>query len=292
MEIIEAPREMQALVARWRCEGETIGFVPTMGALHEGHLSLARVARQECSKFVASVFVNPTQFGPSEDLERYPRPFERDSQLLQEAGCDAIFAPTVGSMYGGDGHGEQDARTFVEVSKLSNIWEGAVRPGHLRGVATVVTMLFNILSPHRAYFGEKDYQQLKVIERMVHDLHFDLTLVPCPTVREPDGLAMSSRNAYLAPDEREAATVLYQALSACVARAGSGERDVAVLSGVMRSLCEEQPLVSLQYVSIVDADTLDQLQVLGDHPARALIAARVGSTRLIDNIALVAETST
>ncbi|MBV9468858.1 MAG: pantoate--beta-alanine ligase [Abitibacteriaceae bacterium] len=290
MQIIETPQQMQALSAEWRCSGQTVGFVPTMGALHEGHLSLVRAARSQCQKVVASVFVNPTQFGPQEDLDQYPRPFEHDCELLREEGCDAIFAPSVAAMYGAAALKHEphayESHTFVEVSKLGDVWEGVIRPGHLRGVATVVTKLFNIVRPQRAYFGEKDYQQLKVIECLVRDLNFDIEIVPLPTVREADGLALSSRNAYLAPAERAAATALYQALSQAAAMVQQGERDIAVLGAAMEKICDAQPLVKVQYITIVDAETLAPLDRLEDSPARVLIAAKVGETRLIDNIAL------
>jgi pantoate--beta-alanine ligase len=288
MQIAETPQDMRSLSDSWRATEQRIGFVPTMGALHEGHLALVRRARSECDKLVASIFVNPTQFGAGEDFDTYPRGFECDRKLLLEAGCDALFVPTVEAMYGGrsvelSSSGE---RAFVEVGRLGELWEGAERPGHFRGVATVVTMLFNAVTPHRAYFGEKDYQQLKIIERMVGDLLFDIEIVPCPTVREPDGLAMSSRNANLSSEERQAAPVLSQALKEGVALVKSGERNAARLVRAMRDICETQPLVTLQYVAVVDAETLLPLQSLDERPARALIAAHVGNTHLIDNMTL------
>jgi len=287
MQILDTPEAMRALSESWRREGRIVGFVPTMGALHEGHLSLVHTARKECERLVASIFVNPLQFEARVDLERYERPFDRDSRLLGETGCDALFAPSVEAMYGAPSSGEgRFAQTFVEVKELGEILEGAVRPGHFRGVATIVAKLFNIVGPHRAYFGEKDYQQLKVIEQMVRDLFFDVEVVPGPTVREKDGLAMSSRNARLAPDEREAAAVLCRALREGAALAKGGERDAARLVEAMRALCEAQPLVGVQYVAVVDARTLEPLTELGDRPARALIAASVGGTHLIDNMAL------
>lgn len=291
MKIIESPREMRALSAQWGCNGQKVGFVPTMGALHEGHLELCRRARSECDKFVASIFVNPLQFGAGEDLTKYPRPFERDRQLLEAAGCDAIFAPSEAVMYGAaqltHGHAPPGVpTTFVEVSVLGEIWEGVARPGHLRGVATVVAKLFNIVGPAVAYFGEKDYQQLKLIEHMVGDLNFAIEIVPVPTVREADGLALSSRNVYLNSAERAAAPVLYRALTCAAQKAKGGERDVTVLGQAMQRLCEAEPLVSVQYITVVDAETLAPLQKLDGLPARALIAARVGNTRLIDNLAL------
>ncbi|QYJ15473.1 Pantothenate synthetase [Rubrobacter xylanophilus DSM 9941] len=285
--LIRKPGELRELSRRWRKEGEIVGLVPTMGALHEGHLSLVRRAREECGKVVVSVFVNPTQFGEGEDFERYPRNLERDRRLLGEAGCDAVFAPAVEDMYGG---GTTDLssgeRVFVEAGRLGELWEGEERPGHFRGVATVVAMLFNAAEPDRAYFGEKDYQQLKVIQKMVRDLLFGVKVVPCPTVREPDGLALSSRNAYLSPQERRAAGALWRALREAAERARSGERDARRLERAMEEVCRAEPLVRLQYAAVVDAETLERLGALGDRPARALIAAHVGETHLIDNAAL------
>ena len=286
MRIAETPQEMQALSRSWRREGRTVGFVPTMGALHEGHLSLARAARAANDVFVASIFVNPLQFGSQEDLDKYERPFERDSRLLEEIGCDVLFAPSTEAMYGG-GTARGGSRTVVEVGELGEVLEGAARPGHFRGVATVVAKLFNVVAPDRAYFGEKDYQQLKLIERMVRDLFFDVEVIAVPTMREPDGLAMSSRNARLSLDERAAAATLSRALREGAALAQHGERDTARLVEGMSEVCEAQPLLDLQYVAVVDAETLEPLQRLGDGPAaRALIAATVGGTHLIDNAAL------
>ena len=287
MKIITQPAEMQLAVARWNCAGDSIGFVPTMGALHAAHLELCRRARAENDRFVASVFVNPKQFGPHEDLSRYPRPFERDCELLREAGCDAVFAPDVTAMYGESqarrdkGHG-----CWIEVSPLDEMWEGVTRPGHIRGMATVVAKLFNITQPRRAYFGEKDFQQLRVVELMVRDLNFDLEIVPVPTYRESDGLAMSSRNAYLAPAERAAAPTLYRALRAGAALAAQGQRDVAKLGQAIDAILQTEPLLQPQYVAVVDAQTLQSLETLGDQPARLLAAVFVGPTRLIDNIAI------
>jgi pantoate--beta-alanine ligase len=248
------------------------------------------VALRAAAKFVASIFVNPLQFGASEDLGRYPRPFERDCELLREAGCDALFAPTVQEMYGNaqlaGGHAPQGVpHTFVEVAVLGDVWEGVTRPGHLRGVATVVAKLFNIIGPTASYFGEKDYQQLKVIEQMVRDLNFSTEIVPVPTVREADGLALSSRNAYLNAEERRAATALYRALSQAAQMAQNGERNVAELGRTMQAICDAETLVSVQYITIVEPQTLAPLHTL-EGPARILIAARVGNTRLIDNLAI------
>ena len=277
---------MQSLSRSWRRDGLIVGFVPTMGALHDGHLSLVHAAREQCDRFVASIFVNPLQFEAPEDLEKYERPFERDCRLLREAGCDAVFAPSVEVMYGARTTSVHPAQTFVEVEGLGGILEGETRPGHFRGVATVVAKLFNIVGPQRAYFGEKDYQQLKVIEQMVRDLFFDTEIVPCPTIREEDGLALSSRNVRLTMDERKAAAVLYRALRESVDLARDGERNAAKLVETTRALCEAQPLVDLQYVAVVDAETLEPMIELDGRPVRALVAASVGGTHLIDNMAL------
>ena len=285
MRIIETPREMQELSKGWRREGRTIGLVPTMGALHDGHLSLARAARAACDVFVASVFVNPLQFESREDLEKYERPFERDSRVLEEAGCDVLFAPSTEAMYGTEGDNEA-RRTVVEVGEIGGFLEGAVRPGHFRGVATIVAKLFNVVAPDLAYFGEKDYQQLQVIRQMVRDLFFGVEVVACPTVREPDGLAMSSRNARLSREEREASATLYQALKQGASLAARGERNTEAIAQAMRQACEAHPLVELRYVAIVDASTLQPVARLDGRPARALIAASIGGTHLIDNLAL------
>jgi pantoate--beta-alanine ligase len=284
VQIVETPEEIRALSEEWRTAGQRVGFVPTMGALHEGHLTLVRRAHNENDRLVVSVFVNPMQFGRGEDFDRYPRDYDRDYELLREAGCSVVFAPGVEEMYGeGSGDLSSGERTFVDAGNLGRMWEGTKRPGHFRGVATVVTMLFHAVRPHQAYFGEKDYQQLKIIQKMVRDLLFDVEIVPCPTVRELDGLAMSSRNAYLSSEERKAATTLSQALNATARLAEQGERDTEKLAGKMQEVCDAEPLVSLQYAAVVDAETLSPLESLGDHPARALIAAYVGGTHLIDN---------
>ena len=287
MKIITQPAEMQRATCAWQCADQNIGFVPTMGALHAGHLELCRRARAENDRFVASVFLNPKQFGVNEDLSRYPRPFERDCDLLRAAGCDAVFAPDVNAMYGADSAGrDKGYGCWVDVSPLDEMWEGVTRPGHIRGVATVVAKLFNIAHPRRAYFGEKDYQQLRVVELMVRDLNFDLEIVPVPTHRETDGLAMSSRNAYLSPEQRAAAPTLYRAMQAGAALAAQGERDVAAIGRAIDAALATEPLLEPQYIAVVDARTLQLLEQLGANPARLLAAAFVGKTRLIDNIAI------
>lgn len=271
--------ELRAHLRAARDDGQTIGFVPTMGALHEGHLSLIRRSCNDCDRTVVSIFVNPTQFGPNEDLDRYPRDLARDSRLCQEEGVDALFVPTVADMY------PADADTWVEVPELSKLYEGAHRPGHFRGVATVCAKLFQIVQPHRAYFGQKDYQQLLVIQRMVADLCMPITIVACPTVREPDGLAMSSRNAYLDREEREAAAVLSRALFEAQRLFEAGERSADELRSAMVRVIESEPRARLDYVAIAHPQTLAALETVHDGCV-ALGAIRIGGTRLIDNVLL------
>jgi pantoate--beta-alanine ligase len=292
VQVVETPEEIRALSDEWRAAGQRVGFVPTMGALHDGHLALVRRARNENDRLVVSVFVNPTQFGRGEDFDRYPRDYNRDYELLREAGCSVVFAPGVEEMYGkGSADFSSGGRIFVDAGNLGGMWEGKERPSHFRGVATVVTMLFHAVAPHQAYFGEKDYQQLKIIQKMVRDLLFDVQIVPCATVRELDGLAMSSRNAYLSSEGRKAASTLSQALNATVRLAEQGERDAEKLAQRMHEICDAEPLVSLQYAVVVDAETLTPLESLGGRPARALIAAHVGGTHLIDNAEMPATSS-
>lgn len=261
-----------------RMEGSMVGFVPTMGALHDGHLSLVARAREECDVVVASIFVNPLQFGPSEDLASYPRDLDRDLLLLEKEGVDVVFAPSADEMYSG---GPPDAT--VDPGPLGSVLEGASRPGHFKGVCTVVAKLFGIVGQCRAYFGEKDAQQLAVIERMVMDLDMPVEVVACPTLREEDGLAMSSRNAYLSEDERAAATCLYEALARAAWLADGGERDANVLKAEMAKRIGAEPLAALGYVAIVDEGTFTEIERI-DGPVRALVAARIGKIRLIDNL--------
>jgi len=256
-----------------------IGLVPTMGALHEGHLSLVRHARSADDMVVVSIFVNPTQFGPSEDFARYPRDPDRDLALLRDLGTDVVFMPPVEEIY------PQGFDTHVEVEKLTQRLEGASRPGHLRGVATVVTKLFNVVQPHRAYFGQKDAQQLAVIRRLARDLDLTVEVVGLPTVREPDGLAMSSRNAYLSPEERQAAPVLYRSLEAAQELWRSGVRDASLIRRRVTEVLAAEPLARVDYVSVADAETLEELETV-DRPALVSLAARFGKTRLIDNVTL------
>jgi pantoate--beta-alanine ligase len=271
--------ELRAHLRAAREEGLTIGFVPTMGALHQGHLSLIRRSCTDCDRTVVSVFVNPTQFAPHEDLAKYPRDLAADSRLCQEEGVDALFVPSADDMY------PPEADTWVEVPGLSSRFEGALRPGHFRGVATVCTKLFQIVQPHRAYFGQKDYQQLLVIQRMVADLNMPITIVPGPTVREPDGLAMSSRNVYLGADERRSATVLSRALFAANRLFDEGERSADALRDAMRSVLAEESSVTIDYAEIAHPHTLEPLVTITEG-AVALGAIRVGGTRLIDNVLL------
>jgi pantoate--beta-alanine ligase len=271
-EVRQAVREVRAL-------GATVGMVPTMGALHEGHLSLIRTARAECDAVVVSIFVNPTQFGPNEDLAKYPRTLARDTELSQAAGADLIFCPADGEMY------PPGFSTWVEVEGLTAGLCGRSRPGHFRGVCTVVTKLLNICAPDRAYFGEKDAQQLAVIRRMVRDLDMPLVVVPCATVREADGLAMSSRNVRLTPEERAQAPALYRALSAAKSMVEGGERDAGTLDGAVRAILREAPLGEVDYVEIVSADSLEPVAVVEGECVIALAVRFDGSgTRLIDNM--------
>jgi pantoate--beta-alanine ligase len=264
---------------RWRNEqAETVGLVPTMGYLHEGHTSLIRQARSECSRVVVTLFVNPTQFGPSEDFATYPRDMARDRQLAADAGADLMFAPATEDVY------PPGFATYVEVGPPASRWEGERRPGHFRGVATVVTKLFTMTRPNRAYFGEKDYQQLQVVRRLSADLNLGVDVVACPTVRESDGLALSSRNVYLTPEERPRAVGLYRGLQAAQAALSEGERDARRLE---RCIAEEIAArgLTLDYAAVVDPISLEPLDRV-DRPARALVTARIGRVRLIDNAPL------
>ena len=272
---------MIADLSRWRASATPpLGFVPTMGFLHEGHLSLVRRARAENDKVVASIFVNPTQFGPNEDFQDYPRDLNRDLGLLEAARVDVVFTPAVDEMY------PVGASTMIEVESLSNILEGASRPGHFRGVATVVCKLFHVVQPDRAYFGEKDYQQLQVIRRMVHDLHMPVEVIGCPTIREHDALALSSRNVYLSLPEREAAVALSQALCRAKQLCTEGERDVAKLQAAVHHRLANEPLIRPDYVAIVHPLTLQPLATLGLEGGVLCVAVWIGKTRLIDNIRL------
>lgn len=270
---------MKAACRQVTRNGKTLGFVPTMGALHEGHLSLVRASKARCGVTAVSIFVNPLQFGPAEDLDKYPRTMERDTALLEQLGADLLFMPAVEEMYPPGG------QTYVLVEGLSNKLDGASRPGHFRGVATVVAKLFEIVRPDFAFFGQKDAAQVAVLRKLVNDLDMDVEIVVCPIVREKDGLAMSSRNAYLTSEQRQQATVLYRSLLRVQAAVDHGERASAKLIEIGKQLIAEEPGVRPDYFAIVDPDTLDPVADVS-HCALVAVAAYVGATRLIDNILL------
>lgn len=276
MEIARAIAEMKAL--RRQSLGP-VGFVPTMGYLHQGHLALVKQARAENSVVIVSIFVNPTQFGPAEDFNTYPRDTQRDLALLEKERTDIVFMPSDKEIY------PEAFSSWVEVGKVTEPLEGSCRPGHFKGVTTVVAKLFNIVEPTRAYFGQKDAQQAIVIKKMVTDLNMNLEIIAVPTVRESDGLAMSSRNIYLNPQERQAATVLFKALTLAQNLWGKGEKNAERLRQEMASLIGNEPLAKIDYVSIADAQTLEELSEI-DRPALASLAVRIGKTRLIDNVVL------
>jgi len=277
MQVATTIAEIRAWVRKTRAAGRTVGFVPTMGALHVGHVSLIQAAVERCDYVVVSIFVNPTQFGPGEDFEKYPRPLAKDLSLCEQHGTDAVFAPSRTEMY------PRDNLTWVTVEEVSEPLCGRFRPGHFRGVATVCAKLFNIVGADRAFFGQKDAQQVAVIQRMVADLNLPLEIVVCPTVREPDGLAMSSRNQYLSPQERKEAPVIYRALQRSAELIGKGEKNAARITDEMSEILRRVPALRVEYVSIVDAESLADLQQVKGRVLVA-IAGRLGSTRLIDNI--------
>lgn len=278
MKILRTPEEMQQIALDLRREGKTISFVPTMGFLHEGHLSLMRIARERSDVLVASIFVNPTQFGPGEDLDAYPRDFERDEKLCRETGVDILLYPVSENMY------LDDHSVWVDEELLSGVLCGSSRPGHFRGVCTVVAKLLNIVLPDRMVLGEKDAQQLRVLRRMVRDLNFPVEIVPGPTVREADGLAMSSRNKYLSETERTEAVCLFQALEAAKKLVGAGERNAQRIKAAMREIIEKTS-GQVDYVELVDDETLERFQTL-EKPALAALAVRFSGARLIDNAVL------
>src|SRR5437660_5518503 len=281
MEIINRRKRMMSVARKLRREeNRTIGFVPTMGALHEGHLSLIHEARALCDIVVVSVFVNPTQFGPSEDFNAYPRDLTRDSALLAEYNVDYVFAPTVEEIY------PPGFSTYVTVDGLTDKLEGSSRPGHFRGVATVVAILLNLVRPNFSFFGQKDAQQSILIKQMVRDLAFDTEIVIVPIAREESGLAMSSRNNYLNNEQRQAATVLNRALSKARSAYDEGEHSAADLIDLVRATIEKEPLARLDYVSVNDAETLEKLDKVHDRPALVSLAVFIGDTRLIDNVVL------
>ena len=278
MEIIRTISWMKETARQARAENHVVGFIPTMGALHEGHLSLIRRAKADCSRLYASIFLNPMQFGPSEDLSKYPRTFERDVEQLKSAGVDVLFAPDAKEIY------PAGFRSYVNVEGLSDRLEGKSRPGHFRGVATVVLKLFEIVQPQFAYFGRKDAQQVRILQQMAGDLNLNTEIVVCPIVREPDGLALSSRNTYLDPAERRGATVLHHALDAARRELGAGTRDSLQLQTAIRSVLSNEPLARADYIEIVDAETFEPVAGIAARPVYVLLAVFVGKTRLIDNL--------
>lgn len=281
MQILSTIPELRAAICalRLRNPGARLGFVPTMGALHAGHESLMHAARAQCGSVVASIFVNPTQFGPNEDFTRYPRTLEADCRMLETAGVDLLFTPTTEIMY------PPGSSTFIDVEDIGSRLDGASRPGHFRGVATVVAKLFHIVQPDRAYFGQKDAAQIAVLRKMVRDLDFPVEIIVCPTVREPDGLALSSRNRYLSAEERPQALTLSRALHAARQLAEAGETRATALLHAMREIFARQPEVRVDYIAIVDPDTLLPIEHVRNGALLA-VAAFVGGTRLIDNFLL------
>lgn len=277
MEIINRRARMASLAKKLRRENKTIGFVPTMGALHAGHLSLVEEARQSCDVVIVSIFVNPTQFNETMDFNKYPRDLTADAELLAEYQVDYVFAPEAEEIYG------ENFSTYVYVENLTETLEGASRPGHFRGVATVVTILFNTIRPDYAYFGQKDAQQVAVIKRLTKDLGFDTEIVVGRTVREESGLAMSSRNAHLSADERQKASILYQALRKAKIAVKEGERNAARIAEIVREKIATEPLAAIDYIAVVNADTLEPVERIGENAVLIAVAARFGTTRLIDN---------
>lgn len=281
MQTIQTVDELRQWTTQARQKGLRIGLVPTMGALHAGHLSLVQAARQSCDRVVVSIFVNPTQFGPQEDFSKYPRTLEKDAALLAGEGVDILFAPSVEEVY------PAGAATFVEVEGLSQRLDGASRPGHFRGVATVVSKLFLMTTPHRAFFGQKDAAQVAVLRKMVRDMHFDLELVVCPIVRDRDGLALSSRNAYLSKEERKQALVLSRSLHRVEELVKQGSIHTEELIAAAKSVFAEEPQVRIDYVAAVDPDTLEEITDVSNGALFA-VAVWVGTTRLIDNLVIPA----
>jgi len=278
MEIINRRQRMSSVARKIRREQDrTIGLVPTMGALHEGHLSLVREARRMCDVVVVSVFVNPAQFGPGEDYDHYPRNLTKDTALLTDYNVDYIFAPPVEEIY------PKGFSTYVNVEGLSEQLEGASRPGHFRGVSTMITILLNVVRPDFAFFGQKDAQQALIIKRMIRDLAFDTEIIVLPTVREDSGFAISSRNLLLSPEERQSASVIHRALAKAKELYKEGERNAAKLAGVVRSMIESEPRIRVDYVSIADGETLERMDRLDDRVMLIAVAAYIGKTRVIDN---------
>jgi pantoate--beta-alanine ligase len=280
VEVIRGRERFREAMVEGRAAGRTVGFVPTMGFVHDGHRSLMARAREETDLVAVSIFVNPLQFGPAEDLAAYPRDLQRDLDACEKEGVDVVFAPDAEEMYPG---GRPDVS--VDPGPVGNRLEGASRPGHFRGVCTVVAKLLGLVGPCRAYFGEKDAQQLFVVRAMARDLDLPAEVVGCPTVRDADGAALSSRNTHLSPDERQAATCLYEALARAAWLVEGGERDARVLRAELARRIGAEPLAALDYVAVVDEDTFEEVDRIGG-PVRALVAARIGPTRLIDNLLL------
>lgn len=280
MEIINRRQRMFSISRKLRRENKTVGFVPTMGALHAGHLSLIKEARQRCDVVIVSIFVNPTQFNDAGDLEKYPRDLTADAAQLAEYGVDYIFAPEPAEIY------PEGFSTYVYVENLSELFEGASRPGHFRGVATVITILLNTIRPDLAFFGQKDAQQVAIIKRLTSDLGFETEIVVMPTVREESGLAMSSRNELLSSDERQKASVLFQALREAKIAFRKGERNALELTQIVQRVIQTEPMASIDYIAIVDRETLQPVDKIGDNEALIAVAGRFGSIRLIDNVVL------
>lgn len=279
MRVLRSPHEIYSQLDFERLSGRRIGIVPTMGALHAGHLSLVERARQDCDIVATTIFVNPTQFGPNEDFSKYPRTLEADLAKLQSVGCDFVFTPAPEQIYA-PGHS-----TFVTAPNVASRWEGEIRPGHFQGVTTIVMKLFMMLPAHVAYFGQKDYQQVAVLKTMVEELNVPIRIVTCDTVREADGLAMSSRNRYLSDSERQRALGLSRALAEADRLVSQGEKDISIIEAAMRGELEQAPVDAIDYARVVTADQLEPM-IQMDAPAVAIIAARLGSTRLIDNALL------
>jgi pantoate--beta-alanine ligase len=277
MQIIKSIKDMQALSKKLRSEKKTIGFVPTMGALHEGHLSLVRRSKDESNITVVSIFVNPIQFGPKEDFKQYPRDIEGDLSKLSSLNADIIFIPENTEMY------IEGFSTFINVGHIGETLCGVSRPKHFNGVATVVAKLFNIVMPDKAYFGQKDFQQAVVIRKLVRELNFDIDIIVSPTVREPDGLAMSSRNSYLSQKERKAAVALYRALKQGERLIGSGIDDLSHIKKEMEAVIKSEPLTTIEYIKIVDPQSLEEMEKIKT-PAAVCVAINIGTTRLIDNV--------
>lgn len=277
IQVVSTVEEVRSIVKAEKAKGKTIGFVPTMGYLHEGHVSLITKAREQNDFVIVSIFVNPTQFGPNEDFSVYPRDLGRDAKLSEDAGADLIFHPTVDIMY------PEGSKTTVDVSDITERLCGASRPGHFKGVTTVVTKLFNIVAPHRAYFGEKDAQQLTVLQKMIVDLNVDIDIIPCPIVREEDGLAMSSRNVNLTEEDRKAALVLSRSLMTAKEKILQGEKKVGTIQSLIKFMTDQEPKVTIDYIEIVDGFTLEPIEIINGKILIAL-AAKVGKVRLIDNV--------